>query len=150
MRIRRSPGAAAVAAVLLLAAAPVIAGCISGETGSVVIIPQNECWSPVMSSAVGIGLSAEYSESGDVIYEWSADYGGFLLWTPEIVPCDPPCTTGETVWWTYIRDGSTIPVDLTGEVRVHVKAKEAHSGKTLAETTIILVKRDEGTYCTGE
>jgi len=150
MRIRRGPAAALVGVVLLLAAATIIAGCISDETGRVVIIPQNECWSPVMSSAVGIGLSAEYSESGDVIYEWSADYGGFVLWTPEIIPCDPPCTTSETVWWTYMQEGSPMPADLPEEVRVNVKAKEAHSGKTLAETAIVLVKNDDGTYCTAE
>ncbi|MBN1431196.1 MAG: hypothetical protein JW931_00310 [Methanomicrobiaceae archaeon] len=135
-------------AAILLTLLLLAAGCISGESGQVEIIPENDYWSPPMSSAPGIGLSADYSGDGDVVYEWSADYGGFLLWTPEISQCSPPCITDKTVWWTYISEGEALPTDLPEEVRIGVKAIDALSGKTVAESGITLTRTEDGGYCT--
>lgn len=147
MRIIKDTKTTALLAVILLAAAQAGAGCASGESGRVEIVPENDCWSPVMSSAVGIGLLAQYTGAEEATYEWSADYGGFLLWTPEVIRCRPPCITDETVWWTYITEEDHSSTDLPEEVHITVRATEKRSGEILAESGIVLYKAEGGSYC---
>jgi p-aminobenzoyl-glutamate transporter AbgT len=137
----------AVPAAILLAVVLFVAGCTSGESGSVVITPENSYWFPAMSSVIGIGLSADYSGSEDVTYEWSADYGGFLLWTPEVIPCEPPCTANTTVWWTYMTGDSITPaLDLPGAVLITAKVIDPGTGEVLAQSAVTLEKDENGGY----
>ncbi|GEM_PF-6977724 len=138
------------AAFFLFVFAAAAGGCLSEDSGKVEIVPVNECWTSYMSSAVGIGLTAVYYGEEDVTFEWSADYGGFVLWTPEIITCDSPCTTDGTVWWTYMWRGGYTPEEdeLPGTVHVTVRAIENSSGRVMAESGIDLVKTDKGVYCT--
>ena len=147
MMISTGKGLAAFLAVALLAAVLVAAGCLSAESSRVIIVPENSYWSPAMSSVIGIGLSADYSGSGNVTYKWTADYGGFLLWTPEVVPCGSPCTGTDTVWWTYVTEDSIPSVsDLPGEVRITVDAIDQGTGDTLAESAVMLERDENGGY----
>lgn len=148
MSIIKDTGMGPLTTAIILAVTIATAGCVSSDTGVVTINPQNNCWSPAMSSVIGIGLSASYSGNEDVTYEWSADYGNFLLWTPEVIRCEPPCATTETVWWTYI-SGDEIPAagGLPEEIHIKVNAINAGTGATLAESAAILEKNDYGAYC---
>lgn len=149
--------AAAFAGIILAAMAMTLsAGCSSGENGGVIIIPENECWSPFMSSSVGIGLSAVYQGDENASYRWTADHGEFLLWTPKVVPCAGcdgcPCESTETVWWSYIPgegEGQT-SAEQPGEIHITVKAIDPDTGTELAESSIVLIKTEDNMYCVEE
>jgi hypothetical protein len=151
MSLIKEVGSGVLITAIILTTAIATAGCTSADSGVVTINPQNSCWSPAMSSVIGIGLSANYSGKENVTYEWSADYGNFLLWTPKVIRCEPPCTTTETVWWTYISEDEIPAVgDLPEEIHIKVNATNAGTRDILAESTVILKKSGDGTYCISE
>lgn len=146
----------AITATTLLASVLIVSGCVSEEKGEVIITPENDCWAPIMSSVIGIGLSAEYTGGDGVIYDWSSDFGHFLLWNnaSEVTGCAKcegcPCRTGETTWWTYIPENGDIPGEneLPDEVHITVTALDSFSGEKMAESGIIFLKTDYEGYCT--
>ncbi len=67
-----------------------------------------EKYNPLMSSAVGIGLTPIYTGSADVVYSWNTSYGHFISWNAPDWKVnqhgDTVETTNQTIYWSYSPD----------------------------------------------
>ncbi|HVN73463.1 MAG TPA: hypothetical protein VMT44_02580 [Methanoregula sp.] len=79
----------------------------SPATTSLSIAASPQRYTPLMSSTVGIGLTANPTgfNRTDATYQWSANYGQFLSWAPPdytVIPLRNPATThGEKIFWSF-------------------------------------------------
>lgn len=64
-----------------------------------------EKYSPIMSSAVGIRLTPDYTASVPVSYNWTANYGTFISWNATegnvTIGNQSLRTTDPSIYWSY-------------------------------------------------
>ncbi len=132
----------------------ILTGCllILAKHPTVTISPSIPFYSPMMSSAVGIGLTPRYSgpPSGSLQYHWTADYGTFVKWgPPDYTVTDlgrDPITANGTVYWQYIPE---IHGEEPAEVLLGLSVEDARTGKVLASSEKTLTRRCMGYVMTG-
>ncbi|UUX92163.1 hypothetical protein [Methanoplanus endosymbiosus] len=135
------------------------AGCTGRENAEeyvekIEISSENTCWSPIMSSIVGIDITPHYSgDAGDIQYHWHASEGAFLLWNKpdyRVINLGNNTITGEeTLWWSYTeRDSNTGNTDNSGDekITISIEAVSADSGVTPVKGEY-LIERENLTFC---
>jgi hypothetical protein len=117
--------------------APVSSTVTPGGTLTVATSP--DLYTPVMSSTIGIRLTADYPGNTPVNYSWETNYGTFSSWDVTTGNIDPYSltitTTGNVIYWTF-------PANDTGPdkppVTVRVGAVDRLTGKVLAEKAVYI------------
>lgn len=130
-------------------------GCIGGKcsivpagkafpepagSGSLSIVSSPKRYSPILSSAPGIGLEPVISgfSAANATFTWSATCGQFLSWnSPDFTVNELGRTAqnhGEKIYWSFTdpAPSTAIPVTIT------VTATDTASGHTLGNATVML------------
>jgi hypothetical protein len=108
-------------------------------------------YSPMMSSTVGIPLSARYAghPSGFLQYHWTTDYGTFVRWDPpDYIVTDlgrDAITTDGTIYWQYLPE---IHGEEPGVVLLGLSVEDRRTGYVIASAEKTLTRGGVG-YETG-
>ncbi|MBN2734640.1 MAG: hypothetical protein JXQ82_07290 [Methanomicrobiaceae archaeon] len=141
------------AALFILVIFLSVSGCTektkNTEETNLTIISHNTCWSPAMSSIIGIDMTPEYKGYGDCIFHWtatgvSAPDVNLLLWgaetTGEITDegNDTWTEPGTTLLWSYRNfEIETMPEKFT----LNIEAVDRKTNETLAETEVKISRK---------
>lgn len=124
---------------------------ILAQQPNVTISPSISSYSPMMSSTVGVPLTARYSgpPSGFLQYHWTTDYGTFVRWDPpDYTVTDlgrDTITTNGTIYWQYIPE---IHGKEPAEVLLELSVEDARTGNVRSSAEQKLTRIDMG-YETG-
>jgi hypothetical protein len=152
-RMDKKSYAAIVAAFTLLIISAAACGCTDRETNSVpenlTVVTKNTCWSPAMSSIIGIDITPEYDCDYDCIFHWTATGDSspkteLLLWGVETKGGitekgnDTWTRQGITLWWTCREyEIEKMPEKFT----LRIEAVESRNNTTLAETEVEITRK---------
>ena len=134
-------------------------GCMGKEEtknseGKIEISSENPCWSPVMSSIIGIDITPHYTGySGDVRYHCHASGGRFLLWNEpdyKVINFGKDAITREsTLWWSYTdieENFQNSNYSRNATYIITIEAVSADSGIILAKGDYF-IEKENLTYC---
>jgi hypothetical protein len=134
------------------------AGCTGREGsgydgGTIEISSEKPCWSPVMSSIVGIDIKPHYTgDAGEIRYHCHASKGTFLIWNEpdyRIINFGNDAVTREsTLWWSYSGMEENTADNNSGDekITISIEAISTDSGAVLAEKEY-LIENVNSTYC---
>lgn len=139
--------------ILCLLIIPVsILGC-NEKKAEVIIKPEINQYSPLMSSVPGIPLNAEFKTEGKnkkVKYHWTCEEGIFLNWVQgswKITELGKDIKNdGEKIYWS-VNVNNKIE---KSSFKIHLKVEESGSLKVLAETSIEIKQNKEGYFTVKE
>ncbi len=105
-----------------------------------------DTYSPMMSSAPGIGLSPNWDSKAfgkKIKYHWNTNYGQFIMYQPpdykiSVLGVDVK-NDGEKIYWTFEPD-SELPKFRTIEIILNIEDVEI--GKTIAKSLLVLEKKE--------
>ena len=152
-QMKRIAPAAFFAALFILAMLIAVSGCTdktkNQEERNFTIISDNTCWSPAMSSIIGIDMTPEYTGDGDYVFHWTATGESgpkvqFNSWGSEtngrIIKKgnDTWTNPGETVWWYY---GNFEPETMPEKFTLKVEAVDKKTNETTAETEVKITRK---------
>ena len=129
-----------------------ILGC-NEKKAEVIIKPEINKYSPLMSSVPGIPLNAEFNTEGKnkkVKYHWTCEEGIFLNWEQgswKISELGKDIKNdGEKIYWSAnVNNKIEKP-----SFKIHLKVEESGSLKVLAETSIEIKQNKEGYFTVKE
>ena len=157
MKNINSPSILAVFSVLMIILLVPVSGCTDDDNeaqNNITIVSENTCWSPIMSSIVGIDLTGKNCGEGDLMYHWTATGDGssdvmFISWGNEtefqVLESGNKTQSkeGETIWWSYWGiEIESMPEKFT----VLVSAVDKDTNETVFEKEIY-IKRKVMMFC---
>lgn len=139
--------------ILCLLIIPVsILGC-NERKAEVIIKPEINQYSPLMSSVPGIPLNAEFKTEGKnkkVKYHWTSEEGIFLNWEQgswKISELGKDIKNdGEKIYWSANVNNKIEK----SSFKIHLKVEESGSLKVLAQTSIEIKQNKEGYFTVKE
>jgi len=152
------------AAVIMVTALLVSAGCVSPAQKNTTVVVSPVCssdagvcpvaiasavrieaspqtYTPLMSSTPGIGLTPNVTGfwSGDAEFTWNASYGQFFDWSPPNYTISGRSSSianhGEKVYWSF----TDSPATTSDPVIISVTARDPRSGRILGSSDLTLV-----------
>lgn len=115
-------------------------------TPKVVIKPSVEGYSPIISSTIGIPLTAKLTRGKtpqNVNYHWTAEYGRFLRWDGEVTELGTDIRIQENeVYWSV--DAEEISKITSFDIHLQVEAFK--TGKTIVQAALSLEKDEDGFF----